>query len=1224
MADEVWIDILPSMRGFGGELAKEATKAAKTAGTKAGKGFKGEFVDGADGSGDALVKELEGAQKRAAGLVAKLSGEVSRARQAQSTASAGLLTSEQRVTDALEKYGEESKQARAATLKLEAAQEKAKQASQKFETSQDALRESQKGLKETTGQLETATEKSGTEAKKTKGFWEQLTGAQKDSAAESDNNAESLGKMATKLAAAAGGVALLVEAFQSEMGMEVAADKLNAALGSTPKQAETYGKAAGELYANAYGDSMDDVTRSVDSVVSSIAGMRDASSADIEDITGKAMSLAAAFDIDVGEAARNAGILIENGLAKDATDAFDLMTASMQQVPAALRGEVMDATQEYSKSFSQLGIDGPAAMGLLVASTANGQYGIDKMGDAVKELTIRSTDMSATSVEAYEAAGLSATDMSAAFLAGGDTAAGALDNLVVGLQNIKDPTEQANAAIALFGTPLEDLGTDKIPAFIDQLGSMDGSLGDVTGAAGALDTTLNDNATITLETLKRGFMDTLRDGVKPLLGYLTGTAIPTLQTFGGWLVDNKTWLLGIASAVGGATTAFYLWKGAIAAWQMATKIAIAVQTAYNAVLAANPIGIVVIAIAALVAGLVYFFTQTEVGQKAWEVFTNALATAWEWVSGVFSDVWENVLKPVWDAVAGAAVWLWDTILKPTFEAITTAWAFLADGFSWYWDNILQPVFNAVAAVAGWLWGNMLSIVFTNIERGWSVLTAAFGLVWRNVLKPVFEAVGAVASWLWDTAIKPAWEAMKTGWDTLVGGITSVWENQLKPAFETMKTFVSETIPGAFETAKDAIGTSWDKIRDLAAKPINFVIETVYNNGLRKAVNKVLDFVGGTPLPLMSTIPAYAEGGLHRGGWALVGEEGPELVDFTNPGQIYTATDTQAMMAGEQQAPTASLGAFDGTSMANAAMPVGGIGDWVSSAADTVKGVVGDAVKWVRGGLAKAAAAILDPVRTSLRAVLPEQGIADIARQAAEGGIDDALAWIAGIDEADKAAGNATYTGTQSGSMTRPSYGPVTSGFGQRWGRLHAGVDIAGGGNTYAAANGLVQSIGSGGPGGINMLLNHGPDLWSYYAHNPSMAALGAGVGDEVKAGQRIGQQGATGNATGVHLHFEVRDGTQGNAVDPAGFIKYDNGGILQPGSTSAMNATGRPEYVFTEPQWQVIERAATTGHVGAVDLTDATIDQLAETIATHLGLVGEAARNVKSAVTKARTLERMG
>ncbi|WNM27556.1 phage tail tape measure protein [Demequina capsici] len=1108
MADEVWLDVLPSMRGFAGTLTKEVTKAAKDAGDKGGKEYKKALEKGADGSGDALVAELETAQKRAAGLVAKLSGEVSRARQSQARASAELLTAEQRVTDATAKYGEESNQARAAVLKLEAAKEKATQATQTFTNAENALKEGQKSLKETTTQLTDAQQKSGTEATKSKSIWEKLTGSQRDNETQTDRNTGSIGSLIAKFTAATGAAALLAAAFGTALTEETVGDRLAAQLDATPVQAQAYGEAAGSLWANAYGDSIGEVGDAVDSIVSSIDGMRDASTSSIEDITGKALSLSDAFGIDVTESARNAGILIKTGLASDAEDAFDLMTASLQQVPAALRGEVTDATQEYSDSLAQLGLSGEEAMGLLVSATENGQYGVDKMGDALKELTIRSSDMSTSSVAAYKAAGLSAQDMSDRFLAGGDVARGALADLVTGLQSITDPAAQANASIALFGTPLEDLGTGDIPSFLDQLATMGGALGDVSGSAEDLSNTLYDNTSTSLESLKRGFSQALSEGIEPFLGpadevlgwvqdvlpgiqdvisilfngdytggladsfgiyedsgfvdflfsardaaielgsWLKGTLLPALESFGSWLTSGSAGAEVFATAVGAIVAG-------VITWTAVTRTATAVQAAFAVVMDANPIMLIVTAIAALVAGLVYFFTQTETGRQLWETFTTALADGWNWVVGVVQAAWTDVLKPTWDALVAAATWLWESVLSPIFDAISFGWSLLATGFQFYWDYYLSPMLTIFAATISWLWDTVAKPVWDVMKIAWGVLVAGITWYWDHVLSPMFDAAGTVISWLWNNVAKPVWDKMKSGWNTLVGGITDIWDNKLKPAFDALKSFIDTTLPDAFEAGKDAIGSAWNKIKGLAAKPINFVIDTVYNNGFRSVINKVAGWVGAPELPSLPTIPEYAKGGLAGTGWAVVGEQGPELVNFDKPGRVYTAGQTATALAG-----------------------------------------------------------------------------------------------AVSINTHTAAAGPVAGATASSGSAYRTL------------------LDVAAAGSTRGA--------------------------WPVF----TMTASGTPV--------------------------IVSSGGGGKGIDPTAYVKYDNGGVLQPGATGAVNATGRPEAVLTEAQWTSIERIADNAglSLSEIDLSDRTLRKLAQ----YLLEADEraVARGLAKAAREAQLVTRMG
>jgi murein DD-endopeptidase MepM/ murein hydrolase activator NlpD len=125
-------------------------------------------------------------------------------------------------------------------------------------------------------------------------------------------------------------------------------------------------------------------------------------------------------------------------------------------------------------------------------------------------------------------------------------------------------------------------------------------------------------------------------------------------------------------------------------------------------------------------------------------------------------------------------------------------------------------------------------------------------------------------------------------------------------------------------------------------------------------------------------------------------------------------------------------------------------------------------------------------------------------------------------------------GKVSGSgMIWPADGPVTSGFGFRWGRLHAGIDIgaSAGAPIDAVKSGTVILAGYNGGYGNAVIVDHGGGVSTLYAH---MSRIGTNEGASVKQGDRIGSVGSTGNSTGAHLHFEVRVG--GSAENPMRYL----------------------------------------------------------------------------------------
>ena len=121
----------------------------------------------------------------------------------------------------------------------------------------------------------------------------------------------------------------------------------------------------------------------------------------------------------------------------------------------------------------------------------------------------------------------------------------------------------------------------------------------------------------------------------------------------------------------------------------------------------------------------------------------------------------------------------------------------------------------------------------------------------------------------------------------------------------------------------------------------------------------------------------------------------------------------------------------------------------------------------------------------------------------------------------------------SGRFIWPVNGTFTSPFGYRWGRLHAGIDIAvpEGTPIRAADGGTVAIAGWTGGYGNYTCINHGGGISTCYGHQSSIAVS---VGQSVSQGQVIGYSGNTGNSTGPHLHFEVR--INGQPVDPMGYL----------------------------------------------------------------------------------------
>jgi phage-related minor tail protein len=413
--------------------------------------------------------------------------------------------------------------------------------------------------------------------------------------------------------------AALADSFGAALEQETDVAGLVGSLGLDPSQAEQAGAVAGALYADAYGENMGDVTGAVGAVMSSIDGLRDGTDAALTAASEDALNFATAFEVDVGRSTQIVGQMIRTGLVADAEEGFDLLVAASQKVPAALREDLLDAADEYGPFFSALGYSGEEAFAALVAGSEKGMYGIDKTGDAIKELGIRATDMSTTSVAAYEAAGLNAEDMSAKFAAGGETAKGGLTELVDGLLGIEDPVARANAAIGLFGTPLEDLGVTEIPAFLEGLKGGEDGLGDFAQKSEELSDTLNGTAAVALEEQTRLLKSMGTDALAALMPYLV--------SFLEWVRETPGVLTALTVGLGLAAVA----------WAAVT-------------LAASPWLAIALGI---VAGIALIILVVKNWGPIMDWISDKIATAAAWIGEQFGKVKQWVTEKI----AGAIAWV---------------------------------------------------------------------------------------------------------------------------------------------------------------------------------------------------------------------------------------------------------------------------------------------------------------------------------------------------------------------------------------------------------------------------------------------------------------------------------------------------------------------------------------------------------------------------------------
>lgn len=183
---------------------------------------------------------------------------------------------------------------------------------------------------------------------------------------------------------------------------------------------------------------------------------------DLESITADAIMLQDTFDYDVNESVKAARALMQN-FGIDGHTAMNYIAESTQK-GLDYSGELLDTISEYSVQFAKVGMDADDMFNIMQTGADNGAWNLDKVGDAIKEFSIRSIDGSKTTQEAFAALGYDADEVMGIFAKGGEDANIAFNTILQDLISMDDEVARDAVGVQLFGTMWEDLGVDAMAA----------------------------------------------------------------------------------------------------------------------------------------------------------------------------------------------------------------------------------------------------------------------------------------------------------------------------------------------------------------------------------------------------------------------------------------------------------------------------------------------------------------------------------------------------------------------------------------------------------------------------------------------------------------------------------------------------------------------------------------------------------------------------------------
>ncbi|MEU9560350.1 phage tail tape measure protein [Streptomyces fumanus] len=924
-----------------------------------------------------------------------------------------------------------------------------------------------------------------------------------------------------KAGAAAAGIAagaVLVKGIADVLEQASIQKTLQAQLGATGKDAARYGDLAGKLYTSGVVDNFQEGADAIKAVMQSGIAPSGATNAQLQSIATKAADVSKVFDQDLGGVTNAVSQMLRTGMAKNATEAFDIITKGMQS-GANKADDLLDTFNEYSTQFRKLGLDGKTSLGLINQMVKAGARDSDIAADALKEFSIRAVDASESSKTAYEALGLDAEKMTAQIAKGGKSASEGLTTVITRLKGMKDPVEREAAAVGLFGTQAEDLGS---ALYSMDPGKAVASLGKVGGASKRVGDTLRDGPMYQLKVFQRTAQQSLVDMcTKYVIPALVETAKWGIAAW-GWVKDNQGWLLPFAAGITAIAVSVGIYTGVVRAVAAVTKLWAAVQAAFNTVMAMNPIALVALALIGLAAAIYVAWQRSE-------TFRNVVLSVWEAVQGAALYAWNNVLKPVFTSIADIAVWLWQKIIKPYFTFIVNYWKFVGSAAKSLWTDYIQPSLGWIADKAIWLWQKIIKPYFQFIVNYWKLVGRTAKALWTDYIRPTFTWIADKAKWLWDKGVKGPFDALKKG----VGKVGD-----------------------AFGAAKDAIGKAWNKVEGIAKKPVAFIINTVYNRGILGVWNRVAEAFGADPLKEF-----------HPKGFAAGGFTGPggkyQPAGIVHAGEYVLpkeATSRIGLGPLEYMRRTGKLPGYAGGGL------VGDLWGWTKDAVGGAGSKVWDAVKetagWLKDGIEASARAGVNKIVNPMLDRIPglNTGWGKSIKGIPNKVIDALFGYSKKADS--KIVPSVDYTPGAGVAQWKSVVLKALSMVGQPASLLNTvlrRMNQESGGNPNAINNWDINAKNGTPSKGLMQVID---PTFNAYAGK----LRGRGVWDPLA------------NIYASMRYALARYGSLSAAYNRSG--GYDSGGWLQPGATLSVNETGKPEPVFTAGQWSILSTLAARGAEG--------------------------------------------
>lgn len=343
--------------------------------------------------------------------------------------------------------------------------------------------------------------------------------------------------------------------------------------------------------------------------------------------------------------------------------------------------------------------------------------------------------------------------------------------------------------------------------------------------------------------LKSAFSnDIFRTAVVGILGFVG--AVMAAHKVISIFTTLRTAIVGL-SVIAKAGNLAMAFSEAMSTLAKTSKIAGGAMKAFSAVASLGPWGIIAVAIAAVVAALTYFFTQTKTGRALWQSFTTWLSGAWQNLVGVATAIWNaignainavvNFIKPYWQGLVTFFTGIWTSIVAgvtPIWQGLVNVFNSIINAIVAVWQALAPIIVPIVAGVVAIIGATLITIV-TVFQTVWNMLVPIVQVVWQLISAIVTTAISVLGTVIQTglTVIVAIWNVI---WNTFSIVVSTVW-NIISTIISTVLNVIAGIIQAITAVIQGDWSGTWNAIQN--------VVSTVLN-AISSIVSSVLSAVAG--------------------------------------------------------------------------------------------------------------------------------------------------------------------------------------------------------------------------------------------------------------------------------------------------------------------------------------------------------------------------------------------